>query len=376
MIQVNVKALRGGLKAIKAVVESRSTVPILSHVRVRSTPGQMHLTGTDLELMIEKTIDLEDAGKNRAMAFCADAGTLEKIAGKLPVDGVATIKPDGNTGIVITCGRARFKLPTLPVEEYPTLEMSDWDAQWEQDAGQLTAMIESVGFAMSTEEVRYYLKGIFVHVPDGSGKMFAAATDGHRLARFHAEAAEGATEMPDIIMPKKAISALSHLLDEVTTTVDVSVSTTRFRFEVGTTTLTGKPIDGQFPDYSRVIPSANDKAAWFEPGPLASAVERMLTISSEKTRAIAVQFDAKAITLEVVSVENGTATEEVECEYEGEPLRVGFNGRYLLDILGHLKGTGAEGTRACVRLADAAAGTKWQQSDDADRVYVLMPMRV
>ena len=376
MIQVNVKALRGGLKAIKAVVEARCTVPMLSCVMVRSTPGQMHLTGTDLELMIEKVIDLEEVGKNKAMAFCADAGTLEKIAGKLPVDGVATIKADGNTGIAITCGRARFKLPTLPVDEFPTLGMSDWDAQWEQDAGKLAAMIDSVGFAMSTEDVRYYLKGIFVHVPDGSGRMVAAATDGHRLARLRTDAAEGAEEMPDIIMPKKAISALSHQLDEVTTTVDVSISTTRFRFDVGATILTGKPIDGQFPDYTRVIPSASDKAAWFEPGPLAAAVERMLTISSEKTRTIALQFDAKVVTLQVTSVENGTATEEVECEYEGDPLRIGFNGRYLLDILGHLKGTGAEGSRACVHMADAATGTLWQQSDEADRVYVLMPMRV
>lgn len=376
MINVNVKVLRAALKAVNAVVEKRTTVPICATVLVRSTPGQMFLTGTDLEIMVEKTVDLEDAGANSAMNFCVDASTLASIAGKLPVEGVAKIEADGNTGITIKCGRARFKLPTLPTDDFPVFAARDWDAEWEQDGTQLVQMIESVRFAISTEETRYYLGGIYVHVPSGSECQFAAATDGHRLARFHCNVAEGAEEMPSIIIPRKAIGALAQLLDEEGGIVGVSVSTTKFRFEVGKTVLTGKLIDGTFPDYTRVIPAANRLDCWFEPAVLAEAVERVLTISSDKTKAIAFNFAAQAVTLEVTSPENGTASEEVPCEYEGEPLRIGFNGSYLLDVLRHLKGTDSGNERARVKLADPAAPSLWQTSDNASRLYVLMPLRV
>ncbi|MCK0533418.1 DNA polymerase III subunit beta [Sphingobium agri] len=373
---MNVKALRGALKAIKAVVETRNTIPILSHVLITSAPGQMFLTGTDLDIMVEKTIDLEDAGANRAMNFCVDASTLASIAAKLPTEGVASIAADGNTGITIKCGRARFKLNTLPTDDFPTIAMGDWDAEWEQDATQLIKLIESVKFAVANEETRYYLNGIFIHVPDGSSCQFAAATDGNRLARYHWDMAEGAEGMPGIIIPRKAIATLGQLLDEEGGTIGVSVSTQRFRFEIGKTVLTGKTIDGQFPEYSRVIPAGNPLDCWFEPGPLAEAVERVLTISSDKTRAIALNFEPKSITLEVVSPENGTASEDVPCEFNGDALRIGFNGRYLLDVLAQMKGTGAEGTRARVLLADPAAPSLWQQSDEAALLCVLMPLRV
>jgi DNA polymerase-3 subunit beta len=310
------------------------------------------------------------------MNFCVDASTLASIAAKLPTEGIASIAPDGNTGITIKCGRARFKLNTLPTDDFPTIAMGDWDAEWEQDATQLIKLIESVKFAIANEETRYYLNGIYVHVPDGSSCQFAAATDGNRLARYHWEVLDGAEGMPGIIIPRKAIATLSQLLDEEGGTVGVSVSTQRFRFEIGKTVLTGKTIDGAFPEYSRVIPVSNRLDCWFEPGPLAEAVERVLTISSDKTKTIAVNFEAKAITLEVVSPETGTASEDVPCEFNGDALRIGFNGRFLLDILAQLKGTGAEGTRARVLLADPTAPSLWQNSEEAAGLYVLMPLRV
>ena len=376
MMQVPVKPLRAALKAIKDVVEARATIPILSNVLVKSTPGQLFLTATDLDIMVEKTVDLDEAGSNKAMDFCVDAGTLAAIAAKLPADGVATIDIDGNLGVIIKCGRARFKLPTLPTDDFPLISARDWDAEWEQDATKLIAMIESVRFAISTEETRYYLNGIFVHVPDGSACQFAAATDGNRLARFHLDVADGAESMPGVILPRKAMKVLAALLDEEGGKVGVSVSTSKFRFEIGKTVLTGKTIDGKFPDYTRVIPAANPHAAWFEPKPLIEAVERVLTIASDKTRLIALTFAGDVLTLSVASPENGTASEEVEIEYDGPELKIGFNGGFLLDVLRHLVGTDAEGGRAQVMLNDAAAPSLWQQSDDAARLYVLMPMRV
>ncbi len=377
MIQVNVKALRGALAAIGTVVEKKATVPILTHVLIRTTPGQMMLTATDLDLMVEQTIALEDAGANSAEAFCVAADLIKSIAGKLPADGIATIDRDDKNAISIKCGRARFKLPTLPTDDFPVIALGDWDAQWEQPGSGLTAMIDSVRFAISTEETRYYLNGIYWHVPDGSACQFAAATDGSRLARFHGDVPDGAADMPGIILPRKAVAALDAMVDaEGAGTVEVAVSKGKFRFAIGQCVLTGKTIDGTFPDYTRVIPAANSMAAWFDPAALAEAVERVLTISSEKTRLIALDFTSEMVTLRVVSPENGTASEDVPCDYDGTPLTIGFNGRFLLDVLAHLKGTDAEGTRARVLLADAAAPSLWQQSDDAARLYVLMPMRV
>lgn len=376
MIQVKVDRLRAAMKAIDEVVEKRSTVPILSNVLIRSTPGQMTLIGTDMDIMVEKVVDLEDAGANKAMDFTVDATTLKQIAAKLSADGVATIEADGNTGITIKCGRARFKLPTLPSDDFPVLSASDWDAQWEVSATMLIDMIESVRFAQSTEETRYYLNGIYLHVPEDSECQFAVATDGSRLARFHVEVPEGAGDMPGIIIGRKAVKALADLLDAEGGPVDVAVSTSKWQMAIGSTVLTGKAIDGQFPDYTRVIPAANDKAAWIYPGPLAEAVERVLTISSDKSRAIALEFSRDLLVLTVSSPENGTAREEVECEYDSAPLRIGFNGRFLLDMLGRLKGADAKEARAEVKMADEAAPTLWQQSDDARQLYVLMPMRV
>lgn len=375
-MKVNVKALRGALKAINLIVERRNTIPVLSHVMIQSTPAQMTLTATDLDLQVTKVIDLEEPGKNKALSICVDAATLASIAGKLPAEGIADIDKGEKGQVAISCGRARFKLPTLPAEDLPLIASSRWEAQWEQHGGELTAMLHGVAFAASAEETRYYLKGVYLHVPADSECQFAAATDGHRLARFHVPLADGAEAMPAIIVPTKAIKALMSILDEEAGEVGVSVSAGKFQFEVGQTTLMGKAIDGTFPDYTRVIPVGNRIDAWFEPAPLAEAVERVLTISTDKTRALALEFMSDRVVLTVNSPENGTATEEVPIDMTGDTVRIGFNGRYLLDVLAQLKGTGADGAKARVLLNSHDEPTLWQQSDEARATYVLMPMRV
>lgn len=375
-MKVNVKALRGALKAINLVVEKRNTTPILSHVLLQSGPAQLVLTATDLDLQLSKTIDLEEPGKNKALSICVDAGTLDKIAGKLPVDGIAELLlKDGK--VSVACGRARFSLPTLPAEDLPMIAgASDWPHQWAQEPGELATMLHRVGFAASSEETRYYLNGVYLHVPSDSDCMFAAATDGHRLARHHVDTPEGAEELAGIILPTKAVRAVQSLMDEEGGAVEVAMSKSKFRFDIGQSVLVGKAIDGQFPDYTRVIPAANSIAAWFEPGPLIEAVERVTTISSDKTRCIALDFRADKLVLEVTSPENGTASEEVPIDLTGEPVRIGFNGRYLLDVLGQLKAMSGDGGKVRALLAGPADPSLWQTSDDARTSYVLMPMRV
>ncbi len=374
MIAVKVKALRAAMKAMTAVVEAKNTVPICGTVLVRSTPGAMTLIATDLEMIIEQHVDLEDPGSNKAMAFCVDARTLEKIAAKLPADGVAVLESEGNTQIGVKCGRSRFKLPTLAVEDFPIMALANWDAEYEMASIDLIALIDSVRFAISTEETRYYLNGIFIHVPHGE-RMIGAATDGSRLARFDCEQPGGSEAMPDIILPRKMVGILDALLGDHAGKVGVSVSTGKIRFEIGASTITSKLIDGTFPDYTRVIPTANDKAIWFKPKDLAEAVERVIVISSAKQRLVKFTAGDDLIRLDVASPENGTATEEVPCDYDGPEIVIGFNGGFMLDVLKHLT-TGGDDGRAQVVLADPAAPSLWRESDEARRLYVLMPMRV
>jgi DNA polymerase-3 subunit beta len=211
--------------------------------------------------------------------------------------------------------------------------------------------------------------GIFLHVADDALK--AAATDGHRLARVTVAKPDGADGMPDIIVPRKCVAELRKLLDELEGTVEVSMSPTKIRFGLGSAVLTSKLIDGTFPDYNRVIPTANDKLLKLDPKSFAQGVDRVSTIASEKTRAVKMMVDRDKVTLSVTSPESGTATEEIAADYGSDNIEIGFNARYLLDILGEIDGDTVE-----VHLADAAAPTLLRENDKSQALYVLMPMRV
>jgi len=240
---------------------------------------------------------------------------------------------------------------------------------FELPAAKLRQIIDKTRFAISTEETRYYLNGIFLHVSDDVLK--AAATDGHRLARVTIARPDGAEGMPDIIVPRKCVAELRKLLEEVDGSVAVSLSASKIRFTLGHAVLTSKLIDGTFPDYNRVIPTGNDKLLRIDPKGFMQGVDRVATIASEKTRAVKMALDRDRITLSVTSPENGTAAEEVPGEYSSANFEIGFNAKYLTDILNQIESDLVE-----VHLADAAAPTLIRESDKAEALYVLMPMRV
>ena len=279
--------------------------------------------------------------------------------------------------LTIVAGRARFSLGTLPRDDFPVIAEGELPTQFELPAETLKQIIDKTRFAISTEETRYYLNGIFLHVAEDGGAgssgpvLKAAATDGHRLARVTMPRPDGAEAMPDVIVPRKCIAELRKLLDEVDGSVGVSLSSTKIRFDLGNAILTSKLIDGTFPDYTRVIPTGNDKILKLDPRSFEDGVDRVSTIATEKTRAVKMALDRDKITLSVTSPENGTAAEEVPGEYAATGFEIGFNSRYLLDILGQIDGDIVE-----VHLADAAAPTLIRENDKAPALYVLMPMRV
>jgi DNA polymerase-3 subunit beta len=355
---------------VQSVVERRNTIPILSNVLIEaSADGTIRLMATDLDLQINET--LEAVSVEVAGSTTVSAHTLFDIVRKLPEGTqVSLTASDGKMQVV--AARSRYSLNTLPRDDFPIIAEGDLPTRFELPATTLRQIIDKTRFAISTEETRYYLNGIFFHVADdGQPVLKAAATDGHRLARVTVPRPEGAEGMPDIIVPRKCVGELRKLLDEVDGTVELSLSSTKIRFGLGTAVLTSKLIDGTFPDYSRVIPTANDKLLKIDPKSFMAGVDRVSTIASEKTRAVKMALEADRITLSVTSPENGTAAEEVPGEYSAESFEIGFNAKYLMDILSQVEGDAVE-----VHLADAAAPTLIRENDKSPALYVLMPMRV
>jgi DNA polymerase-3 subunit beta len=351
---------------VQSVVERRNTIPILSNVLIEARDdGSIRLMATDLDLQVDESIQ---ANVSQAGAITVSAHTLFDIVRKLPEGSqVELTAAEGKMQIV--AGRSRFNLSTLPRDDFPVIAEGELPTRFELPAATLRQIIEKTRFAISSEETRYYLMGIFLHIIDE--QLRAAATDGHRLARVTVPKPDGAEGMPDVIVPRKCVQELYRLLEELEGTVEISLSPTKVRFGLGSAVLTSKLIDGTFPDYNRVIPTGNDKLLKLDPKSFSQGVDRVSTIASEKTRAVKMSVDRDKVTLSVTSPENGVATEEIPADYGNDGLEIGFNAKYLLDILGEIDGDTVE-----VHLADAAAPTLLRENDKSNALYVLMPMRV
>jgi DNA polymerase-3 subunit beta len=362
------------LSHVQSVVERRNTIPILSNVLIEaSADGLVKVMATDLDLQVVESLDA--ASVETPGAITVSAHLLFDIARKLP-DGSQVSLETADNRMTVKAGRSRFQLPTLPRDDFPGIVEGDLPTSFEIPAKTLAELIDRTRFAISTEETRYYLNGIFLHVSEEDKPVLkAAATDGHRLARFTLPRPEGAVGMPDVIVPRKAVAELRKLLEEALDgNVEVDLSASKIRFTLGGeggVVLTSKLIDGTFPDYSRVIPTGNDKLLKLDPKSFYEGVDRVATIATERTRAVKMALDGDKVTLSVTSPDNGTAAEEVPADYRSEPLEIGFNANYLKDILAQIDGDTVE-----LHLADPGAPTLIRQDDKSPALYVLMPMRV
>ena len=359
------------LSHVQSVVERRNTIPILSNVLIEAAAdGTIRVMATDLDLQVVESlgaVSVESPG-----AITVSAHLLFDIARKLP-DGSQVSLETADNRMTVKAGRSRFSLPTLPRDDFPVIVEGDLPTSFELPAATLAQLIDRTRFAISTEETRYYLNGIFLHVTDDELK--AAATDGHRLARFTLKRPDGSEGMPDVIVPRKCVAELRKLLEEaLDANVLIDLSASKIRFTLGGengVVLTSKLIDGTFPDYSRVIPTGNDKLLRLDPKSFWQGVDRVATIATEKTRAVKMALDNDRVTLSVTSPDNGTASEEVPADYKSSGFEIGFNAGYLKDILGQIDGDTVE-----LHLADAGAPTLIRQDDKSPALYVLMPMRV
>ncbi|MDA0368087.1 MAG: DNA polymerase III subunit beta [Proteobacteria bacterium] len=369
-ITIERATLLSALGHVQNVVERRNTIPILSNVLLVANGSDLSLTATDLDLTIIETVG---ADVSQGGATTTAAHTLHDIVRKLPDGAQIELTLSDQSRLAVVAGRSSFALPCLPKEDFPVLAEDTLPHSFSIAADELKRLIDKSRFAISTEETRYYLNGIYLHAAEAAGvpMLRAVATDGHRLAQVDCPLPDGAASMPGVIVPRKAVIEVRRLLDQVDGSVQVSLSETKIRFAFGKSVLTTKLIDGTFPDYQRVIPSGNDKILEVDRRQFAEAVDRVSTISTEKSRSIKLTLEKDKLHLSANSPDSGSADEELVVNYPGEDIEVGFNSRYLLDIASQINGDSAR-----LDLADAVSPTILRDVADERALYVLMPMRV
>ncbi len=364
-------ALLKALGHVQSVVERRNTIPILSNVLLAADAGVLAFSATDLDMEI---IDQAPAAIEAPGQITAPAHTLYEIVRKLPEGAEVELRYTGDDPrLQVSAGRSRFNLPVLPAGDFPVMSQDGLSSRVGVDAGDLIRLIDKTRFAISTEETRYYLNGLYLHTvtDNGVAKLRAVATDGHRLALAEMIAPEGATGLPGVIVPRKTIQEARRLLDDCAEVVELQLSQAKVRMDFGGAILTSKVIDGSFPDYMRVIPKDNPKSLTLDNKLFAQAVDRVATISAEKSRSVKLAIEPGKMVLTVRNMEAGQAVEELEVDYDGEAFEIGFNARYLLDVTDQIQSETAE-----LRFADPASPTLVIDPADAGVQYVLMPLRV
>lgn len=344
------------LTQVTKVVNSRNTIPILDTVRLVAADGKLTATATDLDIEVTGAIPCEGS-----LAVCVDAKMLASIVGKLPEGDIDVELKDG--GLAIKAGRSRFKLQTLSVDDFPSFAADGFTAELQVDLASLCAPVQ---FAISTEETRYYLNGIYLHTLDGT--LVAVATDGHRLAKNSGNenaVPSSVAQFDGIIIPRKAVGLIPK------GAITVALSATKIRFTSGDTVITSKLIDGTYPDYQRVIPQDNDRVITFDAGAMAKAAERVSVVATDRTRGVKISLAPDQATLAVNNPESGSADEEVSVDYKGEPIEVGFNSAYLSELVGQFPA-------GEIRMSMADAGSPAVFTSDAapGMLAVLMPMRI
>ena len=370
-VTVERASLLKSLGHVHRVVERRNTIPILANVLVRADGSKLSFKATDLDLEITETIAAEVSPGG---STTVPAHMFYEIVRKLPEGTQVVLEGSGDRAVLaLKAGRSRFTLQTLPETDFPDLAAGEMTHSFTVAAADLKRLIDKTQFAISTEETRYYLNGIYLHAA-GSNKaqtLRAVATDGHRLAQVELPLPKGAAGMPGIIVPRKTVGEVQRLIEDNESEIAIELSQGKIRFTIGDVVLTSKLIDGTFPDYARVIPSGNDKELVVDKKEFEQAVDRVSTVSSERGRAVKLSLSTGRLVLSVTNPDSGSATEEIEVEYAAEPLDIGFNSRYLLDIASQI-----ESEAAVLKLADPGSPTLIQDKDSKGTLYVLMPMRV
>ncbi len=359
------------LAHVHRVVERRNTYPVLANVLLSADDAGLHLRATDLDIQISETVPAVVTSKG---STTVPAHTLYEIVRKLSDGAEVHLETSDNDQMSITSARSKFFLSCLSPDGFPSLEPGEFPHDFSVSATELAGLISRTQFAISTEETRYYLNGIYFHSTENDGKpmLRAVATDGHRLARTDIEAPKGAAGIPGIIVPRKTVGEIQKLLDGRDDEVQLEISETKIRLSVGPVVLLSKLIEGTFPDYERVMPKNNDKEMIVDRAGFAAAVDRVSTIASDRGgKVVKLVVSDEMLELSVTNPDHGNASEEVPVSFAHDRFEIGFNAKYLLDIVSQI---GSED--AIFLFGDSGSPTLVRDKNQNNAVYVLMPMRV
>ena len=365
-LSIERSALLKALGHVQNVVERRNTIPILSNVLLTADGSNLTFVATDLDIEVSEDASAEVTAPGQVTA---PAHTLYDIARKLPDGAQVVLQINAEERLDVDAGRSHFTLPLLPSGDFPKMTADGFTHNFSMPAPALRRVIDKTKFAISTEETRYYLNGIYMHAH--GNVLRCVATDGHRLALAESALPAGADGLPGVIIPRKTVAEIRRLIDGLDGDVTLSLSETKIRFTVGSAVLTSKLIDGTFPDYERVIPKGNEKELTIDNKVFADAVDRVATISAEKSRSIKMALSADSLALSVNNPESGNAHEDLRVDYGADALEIGFNAKYLLDVTNQI-----EGRDATFWLDSPASPALVKDSEDENSLYVLMPLRV
>ena len=372
--KINSSDLLKALSHIHGIVEVRHTLPILSNIILKAKDNELTLSSTNLDIYCADKIkaDVSIAGE-----ISVSAVTFFEIVKRLPSGSeVVMTMEEGENEIILKCGRSKFNLSTLKTDDFPIISDNDLSTNFVLSADELIRIIDKTKFAVSNEETRYYLNGIFLHKADRNSIQFlrAVATDGHRLAQYDIPLPQGAEEITGIIIPKKTIFELRKVLDDANGDVSISLNENKIKFTFNDLKIISKVIDGTFPDYTKVIPQNNNKNFKTNNNELKNAIDRVSAVAANeesKSKAIKLSLEDNKLNLSVESQSKGSANEIIDISYDGDKVDIGFNSKYIIDICNEV-----DGEEVDISLLDSVSPAIILDKTDENLFFVLMPMRI
>ena len=372
--KINSTDLLKALSHIHGIVEVRHTLPILSNIILEAKDDKLILSSTNLDIYCSDKIKAEVL---KSGEVSVSAVTFFEIIKRLPSGSeVLMTMEEGENEIRLTCGRSKFNLSTLKTDDFPIISDNDLSTNFVLSADELIRIIDKTKFAVSNEETRYYLNGIFLHKAERNSIQFlrAVATDGHRLAQYDIPLPQGAEDITGIIIPKKTIYELRKVLDDANGDVSVSLNENKIKFSFNDLKIVSKVIDGTFPDYTKVIPQNNDKSFKTNNSDLKNAIDRVSAVAANeesKSKAIKFCIENNSLSLSVESQSKGSANEIIDVNYSGDKVDIGFNSKYIIDICNEV-----DGDEISIGLSDSISPAIILDKTDENLFFVLMPMRI
>ena len=372
--RVNSTELLRALSHIHGIVEVRHTLPILSNIIISTHDNLLSLSSTNLDIFCSDDLEAE-VSQNGSTSV--SAATFYEIVKRLPSGSEihASLSEEDST-LTLKCGRSKFNLTTISPDDFPKISHDDLNIQFVLSATELKRMIDKTKFAISNEETRYYLNGVFLHQTQKNSIdiLRAVATDGHRLAQYDIPLPQGAKDMNGIIIPKKMIQELRRVLDDATGDINIQLNENKINFSFNNMQIISKVIDGTFPDYTKVIPQSNDKSITTNNEELKKAIDRVSAVAineETKSKAIKLIIESNKISLSVDSTSRGSAIEEIDLDYNNEKVEIGFNSRYLIDICNEI-----DGDKINLKFLNSTSPAIILDNTDENLFFVLMPMRI